>query len=240
MNEYESLPVPTIDLWKILKRFPLPFDEDGNPAPGSEDLHAAHAAAHAWLARVELELGCPSYVDSAELSEFDPVRRQYGLCPDCRKNDGYLFVKDRFWSFCHRHEVRWEVDEGAIQDGFVVFGDEQWEDEERPVGKYRRVIPLTVAKREPPPEPIPMPIKAVDGSESPSRPELRLVRRQQPEDAQNLQDTEQYGGFLSAVITMVYLLFVLIPGDYLRELWQSWSYGEEELELDRKFLNSLR
>jgi hypothetical protein len=172
-----------------------------------------------WLEGTELDLGCPSYTDSADLSEFDVVRRRYGLCPAYRRNDGYLMVENRFWSFCHAHRVRWEIDANVI-DGFVVFGAEQWDDEERPVGKYTRVIPLSVAKREAPPEEWVIEgqeLDDVEEPESPGRPHLHLVDPEPtyrwPRDKRDVVEVPAEMDYSLGIIPLLYLLLVVIPKD---------------------------
>lgn len=141
--------VPTMELWTLLKRFPLPRTASGDPAPGSEDLHAAHASVRAWLARVELELGLPSFENTADWAEYDYDRRQLGLCPRCRRNDGYTLINDEFWGLCHRHRVKWEVPDDAVGGGsFVADTGDVEESPFRPVRKYQVVEPIHVVDAE--------------------------------------------------------------------------------------------
>jgi hypothetical protein len=44
----------------------------------------------------------------------------FGLCPTCKKTDGYLNVGRSHWFICKKHRVRWCI-------GFKVFSS--WQDE---------------------------------------------------------------------------------------------------------------
>lgn len=229
LTPLERHPLPTIQLWKLLKRFPLPLTDDGKPEPGSEDLHAAHAAVYAWLAKMELELGCPSYANSRDLSEFDPARRRYGLCPKCRTNDGYLWLMDsgEYWAICHRHRARWQISFDVIEDGFVPDGTEEWEEGRRPVSKYRVVEPIRLPDLEPEDMTPRVPYDQMFGRDKPQKqekkkPDLRLVKSDEPgpdrPGSAPPEDEITWRGVL-------HILFVGIPSVYLRDIRESLGWA---------------
>lgn len=47
----------------------------------------------------------------------------FGLCPDCKKSDGYLNVSRSHWGVCHEHKLRWAI-------GANLFSSWRDEDEE--------------------------------------------------------------------------------------------------------------
>ena len=38
----------------------------------------------------------------------------WGLCPVCKRNDGYLNVGRAQWVICHRHRVKWLLGDGVF------------------------------------------------------------------------------------------------------------------------------
>ncbi len=52
----------------------------------------------------------------------------FGLCPTCRKTDGYINVGKGHWFYCAKHKVKWFV-------GANLFGSwkYQTEDEQRAI-----------------------------------------------------------------------------------------------------------
>lgn len=212
-------PIPTLDLWMLLKRLRLPRTEAGEPKPGTEDLHSAYANVRAWLARVELDLGLPSYERTSDWAEFDTVRQRYGLCPKCRCNDGYLMVDKQFWSMCHRHRLRWPVVESAIVDMMVIDRRDEWEDRFRPVGKYRVVEPITVVEQKEDDEGIPMSVLRPPEKYA-SKPRLQLV----PKPTKQKDAPKPHAGgtlreFTFDVIQCAYLAGVVLPWIKLQDLW---------------------
>jgi hypothetical protein len=40
----------------------------------------------------------------------------FGLCPLCKKTDGYLNIGRNHWYTCHEHQVRWLIGENVFSD----------------------------------------------------------------------------------------------------------------------------
>ena len=47
----------------------------------------------------------------------------FGGCPECGQNDGYLNVGKTHWFVCHQHKTKWDI-------GFGLFSSWQEETEE--------------------------------------------------------------------------------------------------------------
>lgn len=186
--------IPTLALWMLLKRCPLPQTDDGRPEPGSEELHRAHAAVQAWLAKTELELGCPSFADSSHWAEFDDKRRKYGVCPRCRRNDGVLWLQatDEFWSMCHRHRARWLVPPERVEVIFVADCSESWKDPRRPVKEYAPINPVRFADEPEVDMPISEYVDILERHAEQVKERLRL-RRSQPSDQTAAADLSNSG-----------------------------------------------
>lgn len=57
---------------------------------------------------------------SAEIIQFGSDHDDFGLCPKCRRTDGYLNVGRVHFGICHRHRVKWKI-------GYNLFSG--WRDE---------------------------------------------------------------------------------------------------------------
>ena len=59
----------------------------------------------------------------------------WGLCPHCKRNDGYLTVRRARWYICHRHRLRWYVRNNEFST-WRHETPEGWKDKLALIGDY--------------------------------------------------------------------------------------------------------
>jgi hypothetical protein len=103
-----------------------------------------------------IDMGCIDEVKAAEQA-LNEARENYdnkeavragedysGLCPVCRKNDGYLNIGRDHWFFCKEHKTKW-----CIGSNLFSAWREQTEDDQRKIfddlnfGSFEIVEPVT-------------------------------------------------------------------------------------------------
>ena len=68
----------------------------------------------------------------------------FGVCPECRRNDGYINVHKAHWYMCHAHQTKWCA-------GWNLFStwkretESDWEENNRLLRGYREVEPIYAA-----------------------------------------------------------------------------------------------
>jgi hypothetical protein len=69
----------------------------------------------------------------------------FGVCPQCRRHDGFANVGRSHWSFCREHRVKWWVG-----DNLFSSWRDQTEEEQRRIydeiglGEFEKIEPLDV------------------------------------------------------------------------------------------------
>ena len=91
----------------------------------------------------------------------------FGLCPHCKKTDGYINIGRGHWFFCKEHKVCWFA-------GSNLFSDWQTEDEQR--AQYEQLGFHTFERIEAPFYPADILRRQKDGADT----SLRLVSDEQP------------------------------------------------------------
>ena len=76
----------------------------------------------------------------------------FGVCPICRKNDGYINIGRGHWFFCEEHKVRWYIGSNLFSSWQEETKEEQREIFDKlEFGNYQDVEPIR-ADFGPPPE----------------------------------------------------------------------------------------
>jgi hypothetical protein len=60
------------------------------------------------------------------MAPFSDVDNQFGLCPYCRKTDGYMNLEKEHWFACHEHKVRWWGGRGIFSTYRFESELDQW------------------------------------------------------------------------------------------------------------------
>lgn len=87
---------------------------------------------------------------NATITPFGSVPDEFGLCPRCRRSDGYLNIGREHFGVCHRHRVQWRIGDNLFSD----WRDEDepiWRRNERLLAGYREVRPFHRRRLEPTP-----------------------------------------------------------------------------------------
>lgn len=72
-----------------------------------------------------------------ELPDID----NFGGCPECTRNDGYLNIHRAHWFMCHQHRTKWFVGTNLFS-AWRSETEEDWEQNYQCIRNYREVEPL--------------------------------------------------------------------------------------------------
>jgi hypothetical protein len=76
------------------------------------------------------------------VSEQEEADSYFGLCPTCRKTDGYLNVGRSHWFFCKEHEKKWWAGANLFSGWREETEDEQRREYEAVgLGRFEEVVP---------------------------------------------------------------------------------------------------
>lgn len=92
-----------------------------------------------WIRRVGRESARLIELGKVALGRWpsDPKHSDsyWGVCPHCRRNDGYLNLGRNHWFVCHRHRVRWLIGENLFST-WRFETPEDWKANSAVIGGY--------------------------------------------------------------------------------------------------------